>query len=363
MSKKTSHNSPSMVSFRPRNSAILYGYRGSIAHGLYIHPDSLMGTDDVDLMGVCVAPLTCYFGLDHFEGMEYWEKVEGRDHDIVFYELRKFVRLLTKANPNVLGFLWNIPKMMETIRIEGQLLINNRHLFATKLAYPSFVGYAKSQLKKMTAQKYQGYMGTKRKLLVDNYGYDTKNASHLIRLLRMGVEFLNTGELTVFRTDDADELRDIKQGKWSMEKVKREANALFEAAAEAMETSPLPDTPDMEAINKLLLEMFYSFQGRPSLGDEDIIGHIGGEAGESVRLGNGIIKKISHKCGRDSKMPTLKYYCARCPATKIIKVGPGDLVKKSIKCPICGIGRMRLPRETVVGAKNSGGKSFRRKPF
>lgn len=62
-------------------------------------------------------------------------------------------------------------------------------------------------------------------------------------------------------------------------------------------------------------------------------------------------------------MPALKYVCGRCPVVTIVDAKPGDKVKKSIKCPVCKGGRARLRRETVVGARNSGGKTFRRKPF
>ena len=43
--------------------------------------------------------------------------------------------------------------------------------------------------------------------MVWKYQYDVKNAAHLIRLLRMGTEFLETGRLQVYRTTDADELK------------------------------------------------------------------------------------------------------------------------------------------------------------
>ena len=56
-----------------------------------------------------------------------------------------------------------------------------------------------------------GYLGDKRKQLVLEHGYDSKNAAHLIRLLRMCKEFLATGEMIVFRPDAA-ELLDIKKG-------------------------------------------------------------------------------------------------------------------------------------------------------
>jgi len=52
-------------------------------------------------------------------------------------------------------------------------------------------------------------MGAKRKSLVEKFGYDTKNAAHLILLLRMGIEFLSVGVLHVKR-HDAQELLEIK---------------------------------------------------------------------------------------------------------------------------------------------------------
>ena len=71
----------------------------------------------------------------------------------------------------------------------------------------------------------KGYMGEKRKRLVEKFGYDTKNASHLIRLLRMGMEFLVDGELHVER-EDAKELLRIK-GREAFEAKVRDATTSY----------------------------------------------------------------------------------------------------------------------------------------
>jgi RNA repair pathway DNA polymerase beta family len=94
------------------------------------------------------------------------------------------------------------------------------------------------------------YMGEKRRALVEQHGYDTKNAAHTIRILRMGIEFLRTGELQV-RRPDADELLEIKHGEWSLEQIKNTADFLFAVAEEAHAASPLPEAPDRDAINRL----------------------------------------------------------------------------------------------------------------
>ena len=232
------------------DNMILLGYRGSIAHGMYLNPDDHNSVDDKDLMGVCFGPSNSYFGDNKFEQRE----AVINEWDSVVYECRKMIRLLKNANPNVLSLLW-LNDNHYLIREEGgQELINNRYLFATKRIYKAFTGYAYGQLKRMTHNAHEGYMGEKRKNLVKEYGYDTKNASHLIRLLKMGIEFLNEGELYVFR-HDAPQLMDIKRGLWTLEEVQAEAKRLFVRAEEAYDRCKLPNFPDDEAIDDLGLSI------------------------------------------------------------------------------------------------------------
>lgn len=56
----------------------------------------------------------------------------------------------------------------------------------------------------------------KRAELEEKFGFDTKNATHLFRLLRMCREILETGEVIVERPD-AKELLEIRDGKMSYE--------------------------------------------------------------------------------------------------------------------------------------------------
>jgi hypothetical protein len=105
-----------------------------------------------------------------------------------------------------------------------------------------------------------GYMGQKRRELVRRVGYDAKNAAHLIRLLRMGIEFLTEGTLLVERADAA-ELLDIKRGAWSLEKVKAEAERLFQLAQEAYVRSTLPPEPDRPRAERLCVEMISHYHG------------------------------------------------------------------------------------------------------
>lgn len=235
--------------------AVLVGYRGSIAHGTYVPNDDPTSIDDKDVMGLVVAPPEVYYGISEYGSQGTIEIGTGTDEwDIVLYELRKAVGLLLVGNPNVLSLLW-LPETLYIYRSPlGQTLIENRHLFVGKHVYKSYVGYASSQALKMESGVYRGFMGEKRRNLVEQFGFDCKNASHLIRILRQGVEFLTTGELNVQRFD-APELLAIKRGEWSLERVKEESTRLFALAQEAYIRSDLPPGPDRERAEALCVEI------------------------------------------------------------------------------------------------------------
>jgi hypothetical protein len=140
------------------------------------------------------------------------------------------------------------------------MLIDNRDLFVSKKAYHSFIGYAHGQAHRMTHMAFEGYMGEKRRKLVEKFKFDVKNAAHLIRLLRMGIEYLTEGKLYVKR-QDATQLLEIKKGEWTLEQVQEESDRLFKLAEEAYIRSNLPNEPDIDKINNLCIniceERFY----------------------------------------------------------------------------------------------------------
>jgi hypothetical protein len=267
-------------------------------------------------MGVYVAPIEHYLGFGRDEVKEKFIN----EWDAVSYEVKKFIGLLLKCNPNVLSLLW-LPDQHLIFEHElGRVLRENRGLFVSRQAYHSFNGYAYAQFKRMThfnqeaqnemvaleeeltgrgidlnqlnatqserdsiieagpfngqpisalMDKYSGlkrkyfsggYMGAKRKELVRRVGYDAKNAAHLIRLLRMGIEFLVEGDLHVERAD-AEQLLSIKRGDWSIERVRDEADRLFKLAEEAYVRSSLPAKPDTEKAEKLCIEIVARYHG------------------------------------------------------------------------------------------------------
>jgi predicted nucleotidyltransferase len=107
----------------------------------------------------------------------------------------------------------------------------------------------------------------KRAELEAKFGYDTKHASHLIRLLRTGLEILS-GEGLKVRRDDAADLMAIRNGLFSYDELMEESETLQTAIDEAYKTSPLPKSPPFDEIDAVLygiLNPETDFPGLPKI--------------------------------------------------------------------------------------------------
>jgi uncharacterized protein len=88
-------------------------------------------------------------------------------------------------------------------------------------------------------------------------GFDLKHAMHCLRILRSGTEVLRSGEVPVNRVlaGDAAELRGVLNGDYSYEQVKAMADAATAEMEAAYSASALPDRADLEAIDRLSVEL------------------------------------------------------------------------------------------------------------
>lgn len=94
-----------------------------------------------------------------------------------------------------------------------------------------------------------------RSALEEQNGYDTKHAMHLVRLLRMGAEALEFGELRV-RRPDAAELLEIRNGAWTYEELVKYAEKMDKHVREVLyKTTKLPRTPDVKLAARVIMEI------------------------------------------------------------------------------------------------------------
>jgi predicted nucleotidyltransferase len=92
------------------------------------------------------------------------------------------------------------------------------------------------------------------------YGYDTKHAMHLVRLMRMGYEILSTGKVIVKRPD-AKELLEIRAGAWTYEQLLDFAADMEIKIQDASLLSSLPRAPDRDALDKLCISLVSTQHG------------------------------------------------------------------------------------------------------
>lgn len=229
---------------------ILTGMVGSHSYGLNT------ADSDEDYMSVVIPDLDFYCGLRNWGdsgNMRIASESPKVEHN--YYELRKFLGQCHSMNPNFIPLLWLEPQFYKVITPEGQMLLDNRHIFNSKRIYHTFVGFAHKQLHKMggvfndkeeeeqalrdgfskfneratseirdirkdreSGQEHDsgylnalislrkhsqeemkrikigpitGRLGAARKKIREQYGFDTKFAYHIIRSMNMCIEFLH----------------------------------------------------------------------------------------------------------------------------------------------------------------------------
>ena len=75
-----------------------------------------------------------------------------------------------------------------------------------------------------------------------------------MRLLHSGIAALRTGEIQIDVSGHREELLHIRDGGLTFEQVKQRALALDREFQQAFETTQLPEQPDYERIDQLLID-------------------------------------------------------------------------------------------------------------
>ena len=335
-------------------STIFVALAGSHAHGT-AHVGS-----DVDLRGLCVAPLAARVSyrtsFEQYEGAiegPLWRSIEprlrmhasaglclGQKVEAVIFDVAKFVRLAAEANPNALEVLFADEADWVHSSETWRALHDQRRRFLSRKVQQTYLGYGLAQLKRIRTHRawlldppkakpsraeyglpdqptlshddrhrieqavaekqrswgmdelempraaaqslgladeliatlaaerryraavkhWEAYERWKdernpaRAQLEARFGYDTKHAMHLVRLMRTGLELVESGVLRV-RRPDAAELVAIRDGALSYDQVVAEAERLEARMQVALEASPLPSEVDHAALDALLLEL------------------------------------------------------------------------------------------------------------
>jgi predicted nucleotidyltransferase len=205
---------------------ILEGVTGSKAYGL----DTAQS--DTDIKGIFITPTEEILGLS--------PPPETHSHnrpDVEHHEVGKFIHLALKGNPTIfeLLFLTDYTKLDEW----GVCLIDNRKAFLSNAIAKTYGGYAMAQAEILN----------RRGLGHPRYA---KHGRHCFRLLYQGKQLQETGELVVRVTPEVrEELFAI--GELPPDELIAKFREKFAEFNNIK--SVLPDKPDYETVNKILLKI------------------------------------------------------------------------------------------------------------
>lgn len=231
--------------------------------GSGVHGMAIPGTDDHDEMGVYIETLPQTLGLapsvGHYVSRTKPEGVRSGpgDTDLVLYSLRHWMRLATAGNPTVLTVLYAPATDMLVTTPIGEALRALAPAIVSLRAGAKFLGYLNGQRERLTGGGRQSRVPN-RPELVERYGYDTKYASHAIRLGYQGLELVSTGRLTLPLSGEArGQAMAVKTGAVGY----GEALAIIDDLRSRLThrlampgRSPLRPGPDLDVVNAWMID-------------------------------------------------------------------------------------------------------------
>ena len=218
-------------------------------------------------MGVCLEPRRYVVGFGKFEQWVYRSAAEREGHagarsqagdlDLTIYSLRKWARLALQGNPTVLLLLY-LPENAVVLRTgAGEQLQKLAPAFASRHAGKRFLGYLQAQRQRLIGER--GQRDINRVDLIQQFGYDTKYAMHMLRLGHQGVEFLESGRLTLPMRDPVrTHLMDVRRGRSKLAHVLQECTELELRLSALLDSSPLPPDPDFHTVESFVMDIYAS---------------------------------------------------------------------------------------------------------
>ena len=235
---------------------------GSTAYGVNLK-DS-----DWDMVAFCVPPKDVVFphlgGVVQGFGRQVqkfvcWQKhhvqTQKRVYDLNCYNIVHYFHLCMDNNPNMLDSLFVPRECITHTGKVGEMVREKRHMFLHKGSFHKYKGYAYAQLNKMGKKDGDG----KRQVSIEKYGFDLKQAYHLVRLLDEIEQILTTGDLDLRR--NSEHLKAIRRGDVLEKDIRLWAAGKEHDLERLYESSTLPWGPDEEAIKQLLLDCLEEHYG------------------------------------------------------------------------------------------------------
>lgn len=190
---------------------------------------------DTDIRGIYLPPAEIHWSMFGVP-----EQLENKEKEECYWELQKFLILALKANPNILECLYT--PLVEYADETARELLAMRSIFLSKLVYQTYNGYVMSQFKKLEQD------------LRASGAIKWKHAMHLIRLLLQGIGILRESDLIVRVEANRQTLLSIKRGETVWREVSELRLNLHKEFEKAFAETSLPERPNYEKANELLIK-------------------------------------------------------------------------------------------------------------
>jgi hypothetical protein len=130
--------------------------------------------------------------------------------------------------------------------------------FVARQAGKAFLGYLTAQKQRLLGER--GQLRTHRPELVNEHGYDTKYAMHMLRLGYQGRELLETGRISLpMREHERQRVFSVRRGEVPFNDVLTEIGELVRELEDLLETSPLPPDPGRTTVDDFLVRAYRQY--------------------------------------------------------------------------------------------------------
>lgn len=240
----------------PYKGEFLRGVVGSTVYGLQV-----TGTDDLDLMGICIEPPEASLSMGQpFEQHVFRTQPQNEpsgpgDVDLTVYSLRKWLRLASKGNPSILNLLFVPPEFRYLDTPLADQLRELTPLIVSRQAAWRYRGYLRSQRERLVGERGQKRTGYARRLkYLSEDGWDTKYGMHMIRLGVQGIELMTTGKIELPMSEpNRLAIGAVRAGNVTIDEVVAWAEVLEHELETLGTTANLPERPDNEHLNAWLV--------------------------------------------------------------------------------------------------------------
>lgn len=248
-----------------------------------LHYETIMGSQaygvthdvsDLDIYGWCIPPIGVVFPhrqgyiqgfgqqpekFDQFQQHHVKSVDAKKEYDFTIYSVVKYLQLVMENNPNMIDSIFTPVNCVTRCTSTAQQIRDKRRSFLHKGAYHKFKGYAYAQMHKIRTMKDQPKQSDRRRESIEKYGFDTKFAYHVVRLLQECQQILETGDLHL--DQNSEQLKAIRRGELSLEQIRDLFARQERFLGELYEKCTLPHGPDWQKGNRLLMEVLESHYG------------------------------------------------------------------------------------------------------